>query len=244
MGKRIAACMLVFFFSWVSVFPEAGAKRRIVIGSAGENMPPTIVASAILAEAYERAGFSAEFAAFPPNRMIASLTAGTIDAIVLAEASLERESPGLIRIDIPIWTDELVAFSEKQLRIRAWKDLRGHRVGFLTAMLIIEQNIPGGAERFPAQGIVQLFRMLDTDRTDVVVTSRTIGKLMIGRLGLVDVRESGDTLAIVTNYHFLSRGNEDVAARVSAALAEMKRSGRMAEVTRMTLERLFGGAGE
>lgn len=239
MGNRLTALALAFFFSSILVSAESENFRSIVIGSAGGDLPPTIVASAILAEAYEKAGYRAEFIVYPPNRMLASLKMGTIDAIVLAEASLEREIQGVVRVDPPVWIDEIAVFSKESRSIRSWDDLKGLRVGYLTAMIIIERGLPEGATRFPAQTIERLFRMLDADRTDVVVTSRSIAKLMIRELGLTNIRYSGETLATVRNYHFVSSRNEDVALRVSEALADMERSGRIAEITKVTLEKLF-----
>ncbi len=242
MGNRMIVLVIVSLLACLPSSSEPGERSRVVIGSAGDNMPPTLVSSAILAEAYDKAGYSAEFTVYPPKRMIASLKMGTIDAIVLAESGLEGEIPGVIRIVTPVWIDELAVISKDYRPVRSWDELKGLRVGYLTAMLIIENNVPTGAERFPSQTVEQLFRMLDTDRTDVVVTSRTIAKYMIARLGLANVRYAGDTLATVNNYHFVSNRNSEVAVRVSAALAEMERSGRIAEIARETLERLFGEA--
>jgi ABC-type amino acid transport substrate-binding protein len=111
--------------------------------------------------------------------------------------------------------------------------------GYIRGMLIIEKNLQPGFGVAPAQDPAQLFRMLEADRTEAVVTSLTIGKLMIARLGLTSVSRVGGILETVPNYHFLAGKNADIAKRLSSVLAEMEKSGRLAEITASSLARLF-----
>jgi len=230
--------MLIAIFAVFSARAEDG-DRRILVGTAGFDFTPTIVACAILTEAYAKIGCRADFAVFPPNRMIASLDSGEIDALILAEARFVEDYPDAILLDTPLWVDELVAFSKRILAIRNWESLKPYRIGYITGMLIIEQNLSRGFNGVPAQNPVQLFRMLDADRTDVVVTSRTIGNLMIARLNLADVIYQSEAFETVPNYHLLAKKNQDLAKRLSAVLADMAKSGRIAEITEETLVRLF-----
>ena len=62
-------------------------------------------------------------------------------------------------------------------------------------------------------------------------------------LGITDISRTHGVLETVCNYHFLAKGKENVARHLSAELAEMEKSGRIAEITRETLARLFPGYG-
>lgn len=216
-----------------------GDVRTIIVGIVEGDFTPTIVACAILAEAYEKAGYRAEFRAFPPNRMVASFDSGEIDAMAIAEARFEEERPDSIRVATPIWNDTLVAFSTHTLPIVSWASLTGYRVGYITAMISIEKNLPRDAIRFPAQDPVQLFKMLAADRTDVVVTSRIIGELMIKKMELADGMQRSKVISSVPNYHFLTKKNADIARRVSVSLETMAKTGRIDAITKETLERIF-----
>jgi ABC-type amino acid transport substrate-binding protein len=229
--------MLTVFIS-LAVVSEP-SDRRIVIGIAGVDFTPTIVTREIMTEAYARIGYRAEFTAFPPDRMIASLDSGLIDALLIAEASLEKDLPGSVRIETPVWIDELTVFSRRHITVGGWESLRPFRIGYIAGMLIIKEKLKDGFTVFPAQDPAQLFRMLDANRTDVVVTSRSIGELMIRRLDLKGIRSVGGTFGVVPNYHFLAGKNAELAPRLSAALEEMEKSGQIAEITRRTLDRLF-----
>ncbi len=213
--------------------------KKITIGTAGFDLPPSIVARDILIEAYARIGYNAEFAIFPPGRMIASLNSGTVDALILAEASFPKEHPGSIAVATPIWVDELVAFSKLPIVVNNWEDLRPLRVGYIRGMLIIERKLAVGFDRFPADDPSQLFRMLDAGHLDVSVTSRSIGGLMIRRLNLRGVSRVSESLGIVPNYHIIAQKNAELARLLSAELSAMEKSGRIAAITRDSLARIF-----
>lgn len=122
--------------------------------------------------------------------------------------------------------------------------MRGYRIGYIAAMLIIQEKLANGYETFPVNEPVQLFRMLDIGRIDVVVTSRVIGELTISKLGLKGISCAKEPLKIIPNYHFLSEANADIAIQISAVLKDMDRSGRIDEITEATLARLFSGENE
>ena len=234
---------LVILYTIAAIACAAAEEREKVIhvGAVGFTLAPSIIAREILTEAYSRAGYRADYLEFPPNRMIASLKSGEIDAMLIAEASFSATSPDSIRIETPIWVDDLVAFTKGPLPIQGWESMRKYRIGYIAAMLIIERRLASGYVTFPVNDPKQLFRMLESGRTDVVVTSRVLGELTMRDLGITDISRTHGVLETVCNYHFLAKGKENVARHLSAELAEMEKSGRIAEITRETLARLFPG---
>jgi ABC-type amino acid transport substrate-binding protein len=239
MQRRIALSVIFFAVIVVSGLIGESRDRVIRIGAAGGGMTPTVVAREILTEAYSRIGYRTEYLEYPPNRMIASFISGQIDALVIAEASFSEDYPNSIRIETPIWVDELVAFTKNPLRITDWESMRAYRIGYISAMLIIEKNLTDGFVTFPVKDSVQLFRMLDIGRIDVVVTSRAVGEFTIANLGVKNISRVKEPLAIVPNYHFLTKRNADIARQLSVVLEEMDRSGRIDEITEATLVRVF-----
>lgn len=242
MRRNIALGIL---YAIVAIACAAAEERERVVhvGAVGFTLAPSIIARDILTEAYSRIGYRADYLEFPPNRMLASLKSGEIDAMLIAEASFSSDSPDSIRIETPIWVDDLVAFTKGPLPIRGWESMRKYRIGYIAAMLIIEKRLASGYVTFPVNDPKQLFKMLESGRTDVVVTSRVLGELTLKDLGITGISQANGVLATVRNYHFLSKGKEDVAWRLSAELAEMERSGRIAEITGETLARLFPDTG-
>ncbi len=214
-------------------------ERAVVVGTAGFDFPPTLVACDILAEAYERIGCRADFVEFPPNRMIALLKKGEIDALILAEPSFKDLYPGTIMVPTEIWTDELVVYSKRTLDVTGWESLKPLTVGYIAGMLIIEKSLSNGYDAVPVQTPTQLFEMLNAGRTDAVVTSRSIGQYMLPKLAMEGISPAAKTLARVPNYHFLAGKNAELAARLSVALADMEKSGRIAAITKATLARLL-----
>jgi polar amino acid transport system substrate-binding protein len=238
MRGRLLGMILAAILVSPAAFGESAAPE-VRIGSAGFDFAPSIVARAILSEAYVKAGYRPVFLSFPPNRMIASLDSGEIDALILAESSFSDAHPDAIRIETKLWVDELVVFSKHPLTVRGWESLKPFRIGYVSGMLIIETHLAHGFAVYPVGNPTQLFRMLESGHTDVVVTSRALGELTMATLGIIDVLRADGTLAIVPNYHYLSKKNGEVARRLSAVLDEMERSGRIAEITKATLSRLF-----
>lgn len=211
----------------------------VVVGTVGAGFPPSQVAQAILTEAYAQIGYRAEFQAFPPLRMITEFDLGRVDALIVAEAVFVQDHPGAVLVPTPVWNDELVAFSLRPLPIQTWSDLRPYRTGYIKGMLILEKNLSGGRKLEPVSATEPLFLMLKGDRTDVVVTSSVIGRLMVRQLGLSGVSVVSPPLAVVPNYHILTAKNAGLKAPLDAALARMVQSGRMAEITKATLAPLL-----
>ncbi len=237
--RRISAFIVMFSFVVAALSFGEIRERVIHVGAAGFDFANSIVAREILIEAYDRIGYRAEFPVYPPNRMIASFKSGEVDAMLIAEASFSDEFPGVIRVGTVIWNDELVVFSKSPLPVRGWDSLKPYRIGYITAMLIIEKKLGSGYQTFPVGNPIQLFKMLDAGRTDAVVTSRSVGNLMISTLGLSGIARTGETLAYVPNYHFVSEKYADIARNLSVVLEDMEKSGRIAEITDATLARLF-----
>lgn len=238
MGRRLAC--IVLFSSVIAALSFGEIRERVIhVGAAGFDFANSIVAREILTEAYDKIGYRAEFPVYPPNRMIASFKSGETDAMLIAESSFSDLYPGVILIGTVIWNDELVVFSKSPLPVRGWESLKPYRIGYISAMLIIEKHLGAGFITFPVGNPVQLFKMLDAGRTDAVVTSRAVGDFMISTLGLSGISRTGETLAYVPNYHFVSKNYADVARKLSVVLEEMERSGRIAEITDATLAKLF-----
>jgi len=134
-----------------------------------------------------------------------------------------------------------VAFSKQPMGIRSWEDLKPLRVGFLKGMLIIETKLANAERREAVSGPEALFLMLDAGRTDVVVTSKLIGQLSVRKLGLQGIAPASPVLETLPLFHFLARKNAELAAPLEAALVEMRRSGRMAELKRAKVTKLLPG---
>jgi ABC-type amino acid transport substrate-binding protein len=212
--------------SAIEVTPKA-----VIVGTVRQGFAPSQIARGILTEAYVSMGYRAEFVPFPPLRMISELELGRIDALIIAEAEFAQLHPTSIQVNVPIWTDEMVAFAKRPLAIGSWDDLTAHKVGFIKGMRIIEKRLAAGRRLEAVSGTEPLFLMLDAGRTDAVVTSRLIGQLMVRELGLTGVREVSPVLEIVPTYHFLARKNADLKAPLEAVLGQMLKSGRIAEIT-------------
>ncbi len=238
-AQLLAFIALVLTVAVSSLAAAESTLPEIRIGAAGFDFAPSIVVREILTEAYTKAGYQPVFLVYPPNRMIASLDSGEIDALLIAEPSFSDEHPSSIRVGTKIWVDQLVVFSKYRLSVRGWESLKPYRIGYISAMLIIEKNLSQGYETYPVGNPIQLFKMLEADRTDVVVTSRALGELTMGTLGIQDIVRENGKLATVENYHFLNKEHGDVARQLSLVLEDMEKSGRIAEITNATLARLF-----
>jgi len=234
--------LLAMAFSVALLAGAAEAETKtVVVGTVGHDFPPAQIAQSILTEAYAQIGYRARFVPYPPLRMIKELDQGRIDALILAEARFGDEHPASLQVKVPIWSDELVAFSKQPMGIRSWEDLKPLRVGFLKGMLIIETKLANAERREAVSGPEALFLMLDAGRTDVVVTSKLIGQLSVRKLGLQGIAPASPVLETLPLFHFLARKNAELAAPLEAALVEMRRSGRMAELKRAKVTKLLPG---
>ncbi len=193
----------------------------------------TLIASgeAILAYAYAELKQPVEFVDLPARRAMAMMLNGGLDGNVFRIAELAHEQPSLYRVETPITATEIHAYgADAKIPLNQWSQLDGRRVGFLRGTLMIERNLPAGAQRIEASSVIEMFRLFQRGAVDVVVMGEPLQSKPHPLARAMGAVRLDGVLETVQLYHYLRMQHKETGARLSAVLKRMATSGEMQEI--------------
>jgi len=183
----------------------------------------------ILKEAYELLGINIAYEVYPAARALIQSNNGSVDGEVLRLAGIEQSYPNLIRVPVPIYYNEFVAFTkEKKFPFQGVESLKSYKVGTMRGMKIAEKILKGVTYTSLTKH-EQIFKMIETGRLDVGVLPRVDTILFSKRLG-VPVQILEPRLGKFSMYHYLHKKHSHLLPILTEILRKMEKSGHIEEV--------------
>ncbi len=186
------------------------------------------IAKKALWEAAADSGISVEFKDYPPNRAGMLFDNGDVDGFLFSDIDFEKQHPGAVRVAEPLGVDEIAVMTVGPVfRVNGWSSLKPYRIGYLHGMLVVENNLRG-MRTDGANDALQVFEKLKVGRIDLIVLPRYLHDAYESRFPEVRVLEP--PLERVELFVFLTAKNAALAPLLADSLANMKKSGRFAEI--------------
>jgi ABC-type amino acid transport substrate-binding protein len=207
---------------------SVGAQGKEAFRIAKMESPDHRLLMRVVSEAYDRLQIPIEFIEFPGKRSLYEANSGYVDADLSRIKEIEKEFTSLRRVPTSIFWFEATVFSKnKDLRINGWESLRELRIGVMRGMVYAER----GVKNFPRVTIVDkpvhLFKMLDSDRIDVVIFSDINGLALIKELRLSSIQALKPPLERIEAFHYVHKKHEALVPKLNAIFQEMKSSGQL-----------------
>ncbi len=181
----------------------------------------------LLIEIYKRAGISIEIFDLPSKRAIMESSSGKKDGELIRIFNFGNVYPQLIRVPTPYTYFELAVFSKDQdLIISGWKSLDNYRVGKVRGIKAIDDNLSGLGAVYETGTDIQLFKMLESGRIDIAISSAFEGLCRIKQLKLSS-RKIVPVLENYDGYHYLHEDNKDLIPKLDKVIKSMKESGEL-----------------
>lgn len=196
----------------------------------------------LLAEAFRRAGYQAEMRVHESSeRALINANSGIDDGVAARIKGLEVQYPNFVRVPEKLFDNDFVASTlHFEFATPDWQSLATYHVSYLIGWKIFENNLAGKREVTQVKDAGQLFSLLQQNRTDVILYERWQGLWRARELGL-PVKMMEPPLARQEMYCYLHRKHAELAPKVAAALAAMKRDGSYRRIFDATLTPLAGG---
>lgn len=214
---------------WLLSLPVAGAwAQSATLSISTDNTPADRrVLQRLGEEALRRAGFGLRLLSLPSERSLVAANAGEVDGEGLRVAGLEAIYPDLLQVPEPFTTISFVAFArDPTIRVdQGWNSLKPHRIAFLNGWKIFEARAGVARSVHKVDGPEQLFRMLEHDRVDLALYTRTDGVALARSLKLDRIRALEPALADADLFLYLHRRHAALLPRIAQALREMKADG-------------------
>ena len=223
MFKKIL-CFLIVYALLVPTALQA-EEQKVMTFSTVQGSALGLVSADILREAYRRNGMQIKVLEVPAKRGLHNANLGIYDGEVMRIAGIPKAYPNLITVPHFVNVMEGVAFSKnKQIQIQGWASLKPYKIGVVRGMKFAE-NGTVGMDRDLVNNPVQLFKMLNRGRLDIVVLSRmsSLGALKVS--GVKGVYVLSPPLVKINLYHYLHKKHKDLVPQISKTLEELEKEG-------------------
>lgn len=190
----------------------------------------------LAAEAFRRAGAEARIQSYDSSeRALLNANNGVDDGVALRIRGLESLYPNLVMIPEKIIDNDFVACSTgTQVDTRHWAALSSYHVLHLIGWKIFELNVPSGTRVSKVKDAQQMFSLLAQNRADLALYERWQALWWARRMG-IRIKVQEPPLARQEMFFYVHRKHADLADKVAAALAEMKRDGSYRRIFDTTL---------
>ncbi len=185
---------------------------------------------ALLDRVFERAGLRYALTERPAERALVELRAGQFDGDITRHQRFDEQLPGLLRVEPTHSTVfDLAVTRRGGPQPARWEDLATLRVAVPRGFKRIEALTQGLAARELVEGVDACVRMVVQGRVDVCVEP---GYTSTAGLGRVPAGAQIETRVLGTSdmHLWLGAAHADGARRLGQALAELERSGELAQL--------------
>ncbi|MBT3989761.1 MAG: transporter substrate-binding domain-containing protein [Rhodospirillaceae bacterium] len=218
------------FYLTVNLGSSAYAQKAVVFSKPGPLDFHAQISENILKEAYARIGIVITTKEFSGERALRESNSGRLDGEVNRIRGIDKNYKNLRIVPVAINALKGTVFTKlPELKIRKWQDLKSLTIGLRLGAKFAEYNTQG-MRVISAATNKMVFRMLDRDRVDVVISTALEGTITKMKLELKGISMVEPPLVTLDLFHFLHKDHEDLLPRITAALKAMEREARIKKI--------------
>lgn len=191
------------------------------------------VGEQLMTEVYKRAGLELSVTEMPGKRALAESTSGRRDGEVIRIFDLGENEKRLVRAPTSFSNLETSVFvhKDKGVKITSVDDLKNYKVAIVTGVLHTHAVADGLPNVIEVKSPENMFKLVQSGRADVALSSRIDGLVDLSKLGITDVVYQAPPLVSRDLHHYVHTSKADeVIAKIDPIMKEMVASGEMAEL--------------
>ena len=216
--------MKYIFILILAIVPCKLYPKEIVI-SMVENAANTTIVKEIMDEAYSRLGIEMKGEYYPARRSIVTSSRGETDGELFRIDGMDKEYPSLIKIPIPVSSSKARCFYlDSLINIEKLEDLKSYKIGIRRGVKYSE-DYTKGYNRVVLNSHFELFKALEMQYVDIVVTEELSGLSFISKGNLSSIIVSDSVVINLPLYHYIHKSNQDLEPRITKVLMEMSEEG-------------------
>ncbi|WP_321341400.1 transporter substrate-binding domain-containing protein [Breoghania sp.] len=221
---------------------HAGAPREHLNFVTGHNPPyatyeQTGIVDRLLIEAFRRANIGLSVRKVPPARAGSLVNSGIEDGCGPRVAEFSDHFPNLVRIEEPVATFELRAYTKlPDIADFKWDDLDSYTVGHVFGAVMLDNKVRAHAgTTVKLRNPRQTFQLLQQDRIDIAIAERWTALELMKELKLENVRSLRTPLERRRLYFFVHRDHAHLAPRIAEGLRAAKSDGTYTKIMEQSL---------
>lgn len=193
------------------------------------------IAATILVKAYERADIEIKPVFLNLQQSLHQSNAGITDGEIARVNAITKFTPNLRKVPVAIMFLDAVAFSKNSsIKINSWADLRNYKFTIVKGVKFIEVATEQH-ERREATSHVEALALLQSDKTEIVVTSKIAFVNLMYRKKHNKIKAVSDSLKRLQLYHFVHMKNSRLIPVITPILQNMLDSGEIAHIRKAQL---------
>jgi len=234
-------CYLLLLFSIAATTPTfAEAQLSITSGRGEPFVSPdgSGFYDQIVKTLFQRIGVKAVTVTLPSERSLINANTGIDDGNIARIKGIEKKYANLVRVPEKIIDFDFVVFSKNvDFEVKSWDSLKPYNVAFINGWKAFEKKVKQYKSLVRAKGTDQLFGLLNSDRTDVVLYDRWSGLWWL-KQHPGNIRYLQPPIASFKLYLYLHKKHKKLVPELARALQTMKQDGTYQKIFQQSLSRL------
>lgn len=213
----------------ICCLPTSHAQTTLEFSSI-ENSVNSGISLLVLKEAYAELGISVKNLPLPGERALRTSNAGQADGELFRIKNVDKRYQNLLMVPTPINVLQAIAFSKAHdFTINGWDSLKPYHLGIQVGIKFAERGTQG-MQPTTVDSNHQLFKMLDSQRVDIVVAAYSNGLQTIKKLKLNSIISLQPPIQEYPLYHYLHKKHRALVPKIDQVLKKMHESGRTQQI--------------
>lgn len=190
------------------------------------------VGERLLREVYNRAGIEINVTPMPGSRALEEAASGRMDGETLRVFALGENEPRLIRVPTPLSDLQTSVFvpAGSDIAVNDAAQLNNYSSVVVIGVLHTKAITEGVANVTEVPDPGTMFRMVQSGRVDLALTSALDGQAKLAEEGISDMVALEPALKTLELYHYVHEDHADLVPIIDAVVQEMKASGELASL--------------
>jgi len=194
-----------------------------------------------LREVFERAGIGLHIEHVPAERAMLNANKGIDDGTFLRVSGLNKTYTNLVMVPESFMDFEFVAISKKEnIHLEGWKNLQSYSLGFITGWKIVEDNTKNVETVIRVKNVDQLFRLLELNRTDLIIYERLRALVALGKNPIKGVKILEPPITRKPMFLYLNEKHKDLIPKIVNAIRSSKADGMHDRLQNLALQPYLG----
>ena len=223
LSLRADQCLLLCLLLFLTSLSSA----EIKISTLNSHMPRIQASAMVMGRIYRQLQVDWRLLRIPTDDAISGANSGVVDGELVRIKGVEDSLSRLQRIPYPIARIKLIAYTaEGSDAVTNIADLAERSIAVIRGVALTD-GLTKGQERHYADTVEGLFRLMETNQADIVLTFRLDAELYLQSIDQQSRYVASEPLMEVEMFHYLHKRNADLIDRVSRHMQRLEQTGEL-----------------
>jgi len=221
---KIIKILHLFLLSLFIVIPLQSSDKLVF--TSVKNSGFSKFALEVMSIAYLNIGIKISIKPLPGTRaLVVSNKGKDVDGELFRISGIEKKYTNLIPVKVALHESKWVIYTKnKEFKVNGWQSLKPYKIGIRRG-IVTTKNGTQGMQTVMVNNNEQLFKMLDSNRVDVIIISEFNGKKYYNKDKYKDIKLLDTPVSVIPVYHFLHKKNKHLIPKITQAMETLESKG-------------------